>query len=107
MSKHQGTYLYPRQLYCYCSVIDALQEKVCLPDFIEKCERWRNRVVNSGVYEDVYDRRMWTEFLNPAGIPFFYPTISRFALMLIGFNLSNIPSIHVVLYILLFEPSTI
>ena len=24
----------------------------------------------SGVYEDIYDRRMWTEFLNPDGVPF-------------------------------------
>ena len=49
-----GTNLYPRQLYCYCSVINALREKICLPDFIEKCERWRKRVMHSGVYEDYY-----------------------------------------------------
>ena len=64
------TYLYLRQLYCYSSVISALREKVSLPGFIEKCERWRNRVVHSDVYEDVYDGRMWTQFLNPDGIPF-------------------------------------
>ena len=49
-----GTNLYPRQLYCYCSVINALREKICLPDFIEKCERWRKRVMRSGVYENYY-----------------------------------------------------
>ena len=65
-----GTYLYPRQLYCYSSVISVLREKVSLPGFIEKCEKLRNQVVPSDVYADVYDGHMWTQFQNAGGIPF-------------------------------------
>ena len=64
------TYLYPRQLYCYSSIISALREKVCLPEFIEKCERWQNRMTCADVYEDVFDGRLWKQFLTPNNIPF-------------------------------------
>ena len=50
-------------------------------------------MVMMGVYGQNFSIQMVFRF-------FLYPTISRSALMLIGFNLSNIPSMHVVLYIL-------
>ena len=65
-----ATYLYPQQLYCYTSIIQALKEKVFSPIFIPKCEEWRNRTVKDNIYEDVFDGQMWKDFLNPNGIPF-------------------------------------
>ena len=37
------TYLYPRQIYCYKSVIQFLKEKMQQAGFYEQCEIWRTR----------------------------------------------------------------
>lgn len=63
------TSLYPRQMYCYKSVIESLKELILRPGFIEKCEAWRSRNVGGG-YGDIYDGKIWRDFLNPDGIPF-------------------------------------
>ena len=34
--------LYPKQLYCYRSIIDTLREKIQVLEFINKCELWQN-----------------------------------------------------------------
>ena len=65
-----NTSLYPRQLYCYQSVIDSLKTLVQRPGFIEKCELWRKRLVHNNVLSDIYDGRVWKSFLNPEGVPF-------------------------------------
>ena len=64
------TYLYPRQMYCYNSLVRSLKERVHQTGFIDKCEAWRNRVASQGVLEDVFDGQIWEEFMNPEGIPF-------------------------------------
>lgn len=66
------TSLYPRQLYCYQSIIDSLKELVKRPGFIEKCELWRNRVVCQNTLNDIYDGKVWESFLNPDGVPFHF-----------------------------------
>lgn len=40
------------------------------PDFITKCEAWRERTVSDDVFADIYDGSMWKEFTNPDGVPF-------------------------------------
>ena len=64
------TSLYPRQMYCYKSVIESLKELVLRKGFIEKCEAWRSRNIASDTLADIYDGKIWKEFLNPDGIPF-------------------------------------
>lgn len=63
--------LYPRLIYCYCSVIESLK---CMiggkTDFISKCEQWRERETPEGMYQDVYDGKMWKYFMNVDGVPF-------------------------------------
>ena len=49
------TSLYPRQLYCYHSIIDHLKDRVKSPGFFEKCEMWRSRNKEEGVLMDIYD----------------------------------------------------
>lgn len=62
--------LQPNQVFCYRSIIDALQALLEKPNFSKQCEVWRNRVVPYGTLSDVYDGRLWKEFLNPDGQPF-------------------------------------
>ena len=62
--------LYPRQLFCYKSVIDSLKVLISRPGFYEKCELWRTRLVPEDSLMDIYDGKFWKEFLNPGGIPF-------------------------------------
>ena len=64
------SYLYPRQMYCYRSVIDHLKEKLCMPNFIQQCELWRSRKTRDNVYDDIFDGQIWTDFLDPEGTPF-------------------------------------
>lgn len=69
-SRPKGVSLYPRLVYCYKSVIESLQEMLKRPDFMKKCELWRDRQVHPGVYSDVYDGTVWKEFLIRDGTPF-------------------------------------
>lgn len=40
------------------------------PGFHDKCEQWRTLKQTPGVYSDVYNGKVWREFLNPDGVPF-------------------------------------
>ena len=70
-----STSLYPRQMFCYQSIIEVLRSKLMTPGFFEKTELWRKRRVQTSTLRDVYDGRVWNEFLCPGGIPFFVCTI--------------------------------
>ena len=65
-----STALYPRMLYCYKSFIESLQGMLLRPDFLNSCEKWRNRSIQEGCLEDVYDGRIWKEFMSYKGTPF-------------------------------------
>ena len=64
------TTLRAKQLYCYRSLIDSLKEFLKRPDFIPKCEAWRKRLRVDGLLSDIYDGRVWSDFMNPGGVPF-------------------------------------
>lgn len=64
------TSLYPQQMYCFKSIIESLKEMIKRPGFVEKCEAWRSREVANDVLEDIYDGKVWKQFLNPGGVPF-------------------------------------
>ena len=59
-----------RQLYCYKSLIESLQDFIKRPNFVTKCEAWRKRIIVTGTLNDIYDGRVWSDFMNPSGIPF-------------------------------------
>ena len=75
------TFFYPRLIYCYCSIIDSLKKMLEKPGFIEKCEKWRDRSIQEGVFCDIYDGRIWNEFMIVDGVPFLSVTFN-FALQL-------------------------
>lgn len=86
-SRPKGVSLYPRLVYCYKSVIESLQEMLKRPDFMKKCELWRDRQVHPGVYSDVYDGTVWKEFLIRDGTPFLsVPSNYAFQLNVDWFN---------------------
>lgn len=62
--------LYPRQMYCYKSVTESLQELILRPGFVEICENWRTRNIANDMITDIYDGKVWKDFLNPNGVPF-------------------------------------
>ena len=64
-----GTFLRPRKVYCYRSILLHLQEQFSRPGFVNLCERWRNRP-SSAYLGDVYDGRVWKLFDNVNGKPF-------------------------------------
>ena len=64
------TTLYPRQMFCYKSVIESLRQMVLRPGWIERCEKWRLHKDQEGVLRDIYDGKVWKEFLNPNGVAF-------------------------------------
>ena len=69
-TKSRGISLYPKLVYCYKSVTDSLQEMLKRPDFLDKCEFWRTQQRDQDTLTDVYDGKIWKEFLQPGGIPF-------------------------------------
>ena len=73
--------LYPKQMFCYMSIIKSLSEMVFRPGFIDKCEEWRCRSKQDGFLSDVYDGKVWNDFLNPDGVPFL-SVLFNFALTL-------------------------
>ena len=62
--------LYPQLIYCYCSVIESLRGMIRKTDFIEKCEHWRERMTTDGKYYDVYDGKVWKDFMTVNDVPF-------------------------------------
>ena len=70
MSSSHPTVNKPKLVYCYKSVTKHLQELIMRPGFIEKCELWRNRSKEKGKYKDIYDGKIWDDFLEYDGKPF-------------------------------------
>ena len=64
------TYLYPRQLYCCQSIISILKERLLSTNFVNACESWRCRKTTPGLYKDIYDGKVWQDFMTINGVPF-------------------------------------
>ena len=69
-SSHGTLSLYPRLIYCYCSVIESLKGMIGKSGFIDRCEQWRQQPSPDGVYSDIYDGNVWKEFLSVDGVLF-------------------------------------
>lgn len=68
LSSGKITY-HPLRVYCYKSVVDSLQEMLDRPHFVESCEAWRS-INNTEHYCDVYDGKVWKDFLSYNGQAF-------------------------------------
>ena len=67
--KSGQTILYPLKMYCYNGFKSTFQRLLMRPTFIDKCNHWRSRPVNS-LISDIYDGRVWKDFLVIAGESF-------------------------------------
>ena len=59
----------PLLIYCYKSIKDSLQEMLNRPQFLDLCEAWRS-ASNDDKYCDVYDGKVWKDFMNYEGKAF-------------------------------------
>lgn len=62
--------LYPNSVYCYNSLKSSLEQLFGQPGFASLCEQWRKRIPVNGLLTDVYDGRVWQDFLVVSGKPF-------------------------------------
>ena len=73
-------FFYPFMTYCYMGLEVSFQGLLNQPTFFSSCDKWKQRV-EDGVMRDVYDGRVWKEFVNYNGEPFLSED-GNFALML-------------------------
>ena len=64
-------FFYPFKTFCYRSIIESVRELCARSGFLQKCESWRNRVIEDGVFMDIYDGHVWKDFMAPSGLNFF------------------------------------
>ena len=64
--------LQPRLVFCYKSVIESLEELIKRDGFHEMCEQWRQEFHADcyDLYRDIYDGKVWKDFLAPDNVPF-------------------------------------
>ena len=61
--------LYPFKVYCYNGIKSTLQKLLTRPSFVSNCQVWKARPMTD-LLSDVYDGKVWKEFLNVEGTPF-------------------------------------
>ena len=70
-SKNGSTFLYPKRLYCFKKLSDSLRAQITRPGFLEKCESWRTRNLTGNSMGDVFEGRVWKDFLDSDGDLYF------------------------------------
>ena len=55
--------LVPRMVYAYNSVISSLTRLINRPNFLQKCEHWHHISRSPEMYCDVYDGKVWEDFM--------------------------------------------
>lgn len=80
-SSNGSVYLYPKQMYCYKKVIESIQDLLHKKNFINDCEKWRDRNLPDSTLGDVYEGQVWKDFQTVNGEPFLSAP-NNFGLML-------------------------
>lgn len=70
-SKDGEAILKAKRVFCYRSVKKTLQEFLKRPGFGEKCEEYKKAPRDPDLLGDIYDGRIWKNFKNAEGEPFF------------------------------------
>ena len=74
--------LRPYKVYCYHGLKNALQRLLQLPGFMDLCDQWQSNMCSEGnVMKDIYDGRIWKEFLYHEGKPFLKDRFTFFLAM--------------------------
>ena len=61
---------YPLKSYCYYPIVKSLSAILNRQNLIEQCEHWRARAIPNNTLADIYDGRVWQQFLTYKGRPF-------------------------------------
>lgn len=72
---------YPMKVYCYNSLISGIENVLKHKEIKEVWQHWRDWETETELLRDVYDGRVWKNFMSFNGVPF----LSEFAS--IGFGL--------------------
>ena len=56
--------------YCYIDLRTSLERLLLDADFTLKCAHWKSQISSDGSLEDVYDGRVWKQFLQYHDRPF-------------------------------------
>ena len=70
-TKSGSLQLQPKRMYCYRPLVSSLMTLLSKPGFTEKCEEWRKRNMEEGKMGDVYEGKIWREFLDSDGKQYF------------------------------------
>ena len=70
-SKHGELILKAKRVFCYRSVKKTLEEFLKRPGFADKCEQHKKCPRDPNLLGDIYDGRVWKNFKNAEGEPFF------------------------------------
>ena len=76
--------LHPHKSYCYYGLKKSLQKLLQLPEFVILCDKWHYNVdVNTeeNTMRDIYDRRIWKQFMQYNGEPFLEKPFTFFLAM--------------------------
>ena len=61
------TRYYPKYVYCFKSIILQFETFLQRPGFKDRVESWRKCEHIEGAYGDIYDGKVWKDFLNKDG----------------------------------------
>ena len=62
--------LVPRRIYIYYSIVESIQRLVSVPGFLKLCEEWRSRNVPTGWLTDIFDGKLWQDWMQIKDRPF-------------------------------------
>ena len=68
--KNGKSCFYPIHYYCSNSIINSLERLLGKKGFAEKCEHWRTRNIPDDKMAEVYDGKIWKDFLTYRGKDF-------------------------------------
>ena len=69
-SKDGSSRLYPIKVYCFKSIKETLECMVKRSGFLDLCEVWRKRSIPDGYLGDIYEGKVWKEFMSINGRDF-------------------------------------
>ena len=61
---------YPYRVYCYMPLLYYLKMFVNRPNFDSLCSEWKKHINEPGIYEDIFDGKIWRDFQEYDGVPF-------------------------------------
>ena len=61
---------YPLKTYCYYPLVKSISNVLMRQNLMEQCEHWRTRAIPRNTLADIYDGKIWNEFLIYKDRPF-------------------------------------